>query len=67
LFLSKNYVWLFYIGAAINITAMFGFIFFLDESPLFLYNKGKVEKADKILARILRINDKFKKRSEAFI
>lgn len=67
LFLSKNYVWLFFIGAAMNITAVCGFIFFLDESPLYLYNKGEIEKADKIVARILRINDKFKKRSEAFI
>ena len=67
LFLSKNYVWLFWIGASMNIIAVCGFIFFLDESPLYLYSKGEHDKADKIVARILRINDKFKKRSQAFI
>ena len=41
LFVSKDYVWLFVIGASMNLVAVSGFVFFLDESPLYLYNKGK--------------------------
>lgn len=67
LFVSKNYVWLFVIGASMNIISVCGFLFFLDESPLYLYNKGEHEKAEKVVARILRINDRFKKRSETVI
>lgn len=67
LYVSKNYVWLFVIGASMNSFAVCGFLFFIDESPLYLYNKGEHEKADKVVARILHINEMFKKRSEAVI
>jgi MFS family permease len=61
LYVSKNYVWLMAIGASANAVAICGFIFFLEESPLYLYNRKENEKADKIVAKILRINNMFKK------
>lgn len=65
LFVSKNYVWLLIIGASMNFFSFLGFLFFLDESPLYLYNKHENEKADMIVERILRFNYRFKKRTDA--
>ena len=67
LYVSKNYVGLLVIGASMNILALIGFVFFLDESPLYLYNKRENEKADKIVARILRINSILLKQKESLL
>jgi len=40
LLISKNYEWLFVVGASMNFLTVLGFFFFMDESPLFLYNKN---------------------------
>ncbi len=42
IYVSKNYVWLIGVGVLMNLIAVFGFIFFLDESPIYLYSKGEV-------------------------
>jgi hypothetical protein len=42
-------VWLLAIGASWNLVAVAGFLFFLDESPVFLYNQKKTERADQIV------------------
>jgi MFS family permease len=39
LYVSKNYVWLMAIGASANMLAILGFIFFLEESPCYLYSR----------------------------
>lgn len=43
-----------------NLIAVAGFIFFLDESPIYLYSKGEIEKADKIVEKICKINNMFR-------
>ena len=49
LVISKNYIWVLAIGAVLNLISVAGFIFFLDESPLFLYGMNRNEEADRIL------------------
>lgn len=57
IYISKDYRWLFAISVVMNIVAIAGFVFFLDESPLYLYNKGENIKADEIVSKISKFND----------
>lgn len=49
LFVSKNYMWWMLFGLVFSLYTVIGFIFFLDESPLFLLKRGEKEKAEKII------------------
>ena len=57
IYISKDYRWLFGISVIMNLVAVAGFVFFLDESPLYLYSKGEKEKADEIVRKITRFNN----------
>ena len=53
---SKNYVNLLVIGMIANLVAISGFVLFLEESPLYLFNTNQIEKAKLIQDRIIKIN-----------
>ncbi len=56
IYISKDYRWLFAISVTLNLVAVAGFVFFLDESPLYLYSKGETDKADEIVRKITEFN-----------
>ena len=53
---SKDYLLITQIGVMFGIISFFGVVCFLDESPLYLLRIGEVEKAEKIIRRIYRVN-----------
>jgi len=45
------------VGVVLGIISFLGTIIFLDESPLYLLRRGEVEKAEKIIRRIYKVNN----------
>ena len=44
------------IGFVFNIVSLLGLIFFMDESPLWLYAQRNTKQGNKVVKRIMRIN-----------
>jgi len=44
------------VGVVFGIISFFGLVCFLDESPLYLLRTGEVDKAEKIIRRIYKVN-----------
>ena len=55
MFISKNYIYFFY-GAIAGTVIMTICSFFVPESPIFLYEKGKWEQARNLINRMARMN-----------
>lgn len=53
---SKDYMLITQIGVVFGFISFIGIVCFLDESPLYLLRIGEVEKAEKIIRRIYRVN-----------
>ena len=45
-----------WLGIIFGIISSAGVLFFLDESPLFLLKTGQIDKAEKIVQRMFKIN-----------
>ena len=67
IYVSKDYRWLFAISVGMNLVAIAGFAFFLDESPLYLYNKGKITEADNIVSKITKLNNSYRRKDHSLI
>jgi len=55
-FMSKEYMLITQVGIVFGTISFIGVVCFLDESPLYLLRIGEVEKAEKIIRRIYKVN-----------
>ena len=55
-FVAKEYMLITEIGVVFGIISFLGVVCFLDESPLYLLRIGEVERAEKIIRRIFKVN-----------
>lgn len=56
LYVSNNIEVWFGISISISICSMIGFIVFLDESPLWLLKTGKIDQANLVIRKMMKIN-----------